>query len=455
MIRMTNTLKTGMTWILLVVVGSVSSRADDWPEWRGTGRLAVWHETGILNEFPEDGLRTSWRIPIGSGYSGPVVSRGRVVTMDYRPKPQTETAEAIERVICFDERTGKLLWKDEWQTHYRELMGSYRTGPRATPTIHGDRVYAVGAAGHIRCLRLEDGRLLWSRDSRKDFQTLLPVWGTSTSPIVDGDLVIFATGGKNSEQVRAFDRFSGKEVWKAVPASYELGYSQFVIYEHAGVRQLIYWDPAALHSLDPQTGKIFWSIPMAVRHHMTNATPVKNESNLLVSSFYSGSMLVRMDERRPGAKKLWHIQGRNERPSGTQGLHSVITTPVIHDNHFYGTCSHGEMRGLELATGKRIWEDRTVTRQGRWGSAYFVRHGDRYFMVSDVGELLIVRLTPQGIKVIDRTSLIEPDTESGYGPRRFANSIVNWCHPAFANGHILIRNDHEMVRVSLQAGPQD
>ena len=202
MIRMTNTLKTGMTWILLVVVGSVSSRADDWPEWRGTGRLAVWHETGILNEFPEDGLRTSWRIPIGSGYSGPVVSRGRVVTMDYRPKPQTETAEAIERVICFDERTGKLLWKDEWQTHYRELMGSYRTGPRATPTIHGDRVYAVGAAGHIRCLRLEDGRLLWSRDSRKDFQTLLPVWGTSTSPIVDGDLVIFATGGKNSEQVR-------------------------------------------------------------------------------------------------------------------------------------------------------------------------------------------------------------------------------------------------------------
>jgi outer membrane protein assembly factor BamB len=450
---MTNLLKIGLALMLLLIVADAGLAAD-WPEWRGKGRLAVWNEEGILDQIPEDGLKTSWRVPIGSGYSGPVVSRGRVVTMDYLPKPDTETAEAIERVICLDEQSGKLLWKDEWQTHYRELMGSYRTGPRATPTIDGDRVYAVGAAGHIRCLRLDDGKLLWSKDSRKEFKALLPVWGISTAPIIDGDLVIFATGGQNSEQVRAFNKLTGEEVWKAVPASYELGYSQFVIYEHAGVRQLIYWDPQSLRSLNPQTGETYWDVPMTVRHQMTIATPVKSGSRLLVSSFYSGSMLVEMDTQKPTAKKLWHIQGKSERPDGTDGLHSVITTPIVQGDHFYGTCSHGEMRGLELASGKRVWENKSLTRQGRWGSAYFVRHQDRYFMVNDEGELLIVRLSPKGVEEVGRTLLIKPDTESGFGPRRFANSIVNWCHPAFANGHILIRNDHEMVRVSLQASPQ-
>lgn len=432
-----------------VVVGATVS-ADDWTQWRGKDRLAVWHEEGVVDQFPDDGLKSAWRISIGSGYSGPVVSKGRIVTMDYRPKPDTETAEAIERVICFDEKTGELLWKDEWQTHYLELMGSYRTGPRATPTIDGDRVYAVGAAGHIRCVGLDDGKLLWSKDSRKEFDVLLPVWGISMAPIVDGNLVIFATGGKNSEQVRAFNKMTGEEVWKAIPSNDELGYSQFVIYEHAGERQLIYWDPAALWSLNPQTGDVYWKVPMAVRHHMTIATPVKSGSNLLVSSFYSGSMLVEMSDDRPTAKKLWHIQGESERPNGTKGLHSVITTPVVEGDYFYGTCSYGELRGLELKTGKRVWENKKLTRQGRWGSAYFVKNGDRYFMVNDEGELLIVRFAPEGVEVIDRTLLIKPDTESGFGPRRFANSIVNWVQPAFANGHVIIRNDHEIVRVSLR-----
>jgi hypothetical protein len=182
---------------------------------------------------------------------------------------------------------------------------------------------------------------------------------------------------------------------------------------------------------------------------MSIATPVKSGSRILVSSFYSGSMLVDLADDRPAADKLWHIQGISERPEGTDGLHSVITTPVIQGDHFYGTCSYGEFRGLALETGDRVWSSDKLTRQGRWGSAFLVAHGDRYFMVNDVGELLIIRLAPEGPQIIDRTQLIEPDTESGYGPRRFANSIVNWCHPAFANRHVVIRNDHEMLRASL------
>ena len=423
--------------------------AEDWKEWRGKDRLAVWHEQDILETFPTDGLQVAWKVSIGAGYSGPVVSDGRVVTMDYRPKPGTETAEAIERVICLDEASGKLLWEDTWETHYREIMGSYRTGPRATPTIDGTRVYAIGAAGHIRCLDLASGKLLWSRNCRTEYDLLLPTFGVSTSPIVEGNVVIFATGGRNREQLRAYDKHSGREVWKALSVNYELGYSQFVVYEHAGVRQLIYWDPQFLRSLDPQTGKVYWSIPMQVQGAMSIATPVKSGSQLLVSSFYSGSMLVDLDDDRPRARKRWHIQGSGEHPHQTLGLHGVITTPVIQGDYFYGTCSYGELRGLDLKSGKRIWTNKKMTRQGRWGSAFLVAHGDRYFMLNDVGELLIVRFTPAGPVQVDRTQLITPDTESGYGPQRFANSIVNWCHPAFANQHVIVRNDHEMVRASL------
>ena len=243
---------------------------------------------------------------------------------------------------------------------------------------------------------------------------------------------------------------TGEEVWSACHATYELAYSQFVIFNHAGVRQLIYWDSQFVRSLDPQTGKIHWQVPFAVRHAMCIASPVKSGSKLLVSSFYDGSMLMELDDDKPEARMLWHVQGQGERPNQTDGLHSVITTPVIEGDHFYGTCSYGEFRGLRLEDSERVWENKEMTRQGRWGSAYLVRHEDKYFMVNDVGELLIVRFSPDGPQVIDRAQLIQPDTESGYGAQRFANSIVNWCHPAFANKHVVIRNDHEIVRVSLE-----
>ena len=153
--------KSGFVWMMMIALcGAASAQAEDWTQWRGKDRLGIWTETGILEKFPEKGLEITWRIPLGSGYSGPVVSSGRVITMDYRAKPDTEIAEAIERVICLNEETGELLWADEWQTHYREIMGSYRTGPRATPTIDDDRVYAIGAAGHIRCININSGKLI-------------------------------------------------------------------------------------------------------------------------------------------------------------------------------------------------------------------------------------------------------------------------------------------------------
>lgn len=423
--------------------------AEDWTQWRGKDRVAVWEEEGILEKLPAEGLPVSWRKEIGSGYSGPVVSAGKIITMDFLPKPDSKRAEVVERVICLDEVSGDLLWTDEVETNYREVMASYRTGPRATPTIDGDRVYTLGSVGHIRCLDVNTGKPVWSIDSRAEYKLAPPIWGTSTAPIVFDDLVIFATGGPNQEQLRAFNKETGEQVWASCSATYELGYSQFLLIEHANTPQLIYWDPSFLRSIQPATGEILWEIPMRTKSSMSVATPVKTGNKILVSSFYSGSMLVELDDAQPAANKLWHVQGSGEMPDKTDGLHCVITTPIVEGDYFYGTCSYGEMRGLELATSKRLWENKEMSRQGRWGSVYFVKHQDRYFVYNDVGELLIAKFTPEGPEIQSRTQLIDPDTESGWGARRFANSIVNWCHPAFANKHVVVRNDHEIVRVSL------
>lgn len=150
----------------------------------------------------------------------------------------------------------------------------------------------MGSTGIIRCVDAKTGKLLWTIDCVKEYDALIPIWGMSCSPLVDGDRVIFVTGGKDGGQVKAFSKTTGKELWRALPTAYEMGYSPPVIYEAGGKRQLIVWDPRGVHSLDPETGKVYWTQEFRVKGNMAIGMPVKSGSRLLVSSFYSGSMLL-------------------------------------------------------------------------------------------------------------------------------------------------------------------
>ena len=436
------------TIVLIVLVLFESASAEDWTQWAGNNRRCIWNETGILEKFPADGLKPTWSVPIGSGYSGPVVSRGRVFVTDYRPKPETKILEAMERVICLDEQTGKILWTHEWETHYRRQLQSYASGPRATPLIDEGRLFTLGATGRMHCFDATSGKVLWEYDALKEFGAEVPVFGVSAAPIAWKSTVIFACGGRDG-LLRAFDKATGKERWKALPASYDMPYSAPVILEIDGKPLLIQWDQEHLNALNPDSGKVVWQVPFRAKANMALARPVLIDEKLLVSGFYDGSMLVDVSGKEP--KVLWKKGGKGERPHQTESLHAVITTPIAEGEYFYGTCSYGELRGLRLVDGARVWEQKDLTRQGRWGSMFWVKNGDRYFVNNDLGELLIMQFTPSGPKVIDRTKLIKPDTSCGYGPRRFAEALVNWVQPAYANRHVIIRNDSEIRRVSLQA----
>ena len=440
----------GVVLVITLAAGTVLN-AEDWAQWRGADRLGIWTETGIIESFPAEGLQVKWRVPVRAGFSGPAVADGRVFILDWMEDPASRTLDGTERVVALDEETGDILWTHEWSTSYRMLMVSYAVGPRSTPTVDGDRVYVVGATGRFFCLDVETGEVLWSKDYVAEYDTSIPTWGIASSPLVDGDKLITVVGGEPESLVMAFDKRTGEEIWSAVEVVGEMGYGQPVIYEAGGARQLIVWHASALVSLNPEDGEIYWEEEWEAGSGMSGTTPVKSGDYLLVSQFYNGSMMMRFNQDRPAASMLWKGSSRSEMPDETQGLHSLITTPLVIDDYIYGVGSYGELRGLDARTGERLWVSDEMTAQARWGAAFLVKHGDRYFVNNDDGFLMIAQFTPEGYVELDRTRLIEADGSAGIGNNNRFDRAINWSHPAYANKHIVHRNNTELIRVSLDS----
>jgi outer membrane protein assembly factor BamB len=254
-------------------------------------------------------------------------------------------------------------------------------------------------------------------------------------------------GGHPDAKVVAFDKLTGKEIWRALPSDSELGVAQPIIITAGGTRQLIVWYPGAVVSMDPATGKQYWEQPYKVGASMTVPTPVQSGSMLFFTNFYDGPLMLALDEKKPGATVMW--KGKSDNEIQTDGLHSVIATPVILGDHIYGLCSYGQFRCLLARTGQRVWESQAVTKErARWAQGLIVRHGDRLFINNDRGELVIVKPSPEGYQEVSRTFLLKPTSPPG---NRRELSGVNWSHPAYANRHIYARNDEEIISASLAA----
>ena len=443
-------LRYGAGLAAVVACAAATVAAEDWRQWRGAGRLGVWHETGIIDGFPAAGLKVKWRVPIRNGFAGPAVADGRVFVTDWLEDPESRTLDGTERVLALDEQTGETLWSYSWGATYRALMASYAAGPMATPTVDGDRVYVLGATGLLWCLDVETGRVIWHRNYLVEYDASMAPWGTPSAPLVDGEQLIAVVGGEPNALVVSFDKRTGAERWRALEVRGGSS-SAPIIYEAGGVRQLIVWHTAGLASLDPETGETYWEEPWETGSSMNVITPLKVDNYLLVSQFYNGSLMMRLSTDRPDATLMWKGASRSEMPADTDGLHTVITPPVIIGDYLYGVGSYGELRGLDARTGERLWMSGEMTPQARWGGAFIVRHGDRYFVNNDDGDLIIARFTPEGYVELDRTRLIAATTSAGYGPRKRHDRMVNWAHPAYANRHIVHRNAEEIIRVSLAA----
>ncbi|MEX0819549.1 MAG: PQQ-binding-like beta-propeller repeat protein [Pirellulaceae bacterium] len=427
------------SWLVLSEVVLV---ADEWPQWRGPQRDGVWRETGIIDRFPSDSIEAVWRQPIGAGYSGPTVADGRVYVTDRIVEP-----EQIERIHCFDWKTGQKAWSHQYRCAY--TIG-YQAGPRASVTVDDGRAYALGAMGHFHCLDAESGKLLWARALNDEYQIeasgRMPIWGIASSPLIYQDLVIVHVGAKKDASIVAFDRTSGEERWRSMNDRAQ--YSAPIIVQQAGRDVLVCWTGDSVAGIDPASGKVHWRVPFTPRNMPIGiATPVVDENRLFVTSFYDGSLMLRLRQDSVGVETLWQRAGRDEK--NTDALHSIISTPILAGSHIYGVDSYGELRCLDAATGDRIWEDQSATPRNRWSNIHFVRNGDRTWMFNEMGKLIISKLDANGFHEISRAQLIDPTPVqlSGSGRRQG----VCWAHPAFAHKHVFIRNDNELICASLAA----
>jgi outer membrane protein assembly factor BamB len=413
-------------WILLLAV-ALAVQAEDWPQWLGPNRDGSWGETGVLETFPPGGLEICWRAAVGVGFSSPVVVRGRVYLTD----SELAEPEAHERVHAFDAKTGKPLWTYRYKVNYPAVAfdKTYLRGPIATPVVAGGRLYTFGAAGDLYCFDATTGSVLWQKDVQKDYPTNQLY--ISASPLIEGDLLILLAGAKPGATVIAFDKRTGKEVWKALDEPPTA--SSPVVVSAAGKRQLIVWSPESVTALGPATGKIYWRQALKSTQDAAVSTPVYHNGYLLV-----GALMFKLDRDKPGAMLLWP---QTQPP--TQKHLSDTSTALFRDDFIYSARTLGKFVCLEAKTGKQVWETDRVTDSKNGASIHLAANGHSVLLYNDRGELIRARLTPEGYQEISRARVLEPALT--FGGRKCA-----WAAPAFAHRHIYARTNKELVCASLE-----
>jgi outer membrane protein assembly factor BamB len=414
--------------LALLATQAVVARADDWPQWRGPNRDGVWHETGIVESFPTNGLKIAWRVPVGRGWSSPIVAHGRVYVTDV----QIERSNATERVLCLDETSGKPLWSHRYAVDYPDwAFDPNAGGPRATPIVQDGRLFTLGCMGHLVCLNATKGGVVWEKSLAKEYG-LEPFSGITASPLIEEGLLILYLCGKPAACVVAFEKSSGKEVWRALDDSFT--YSSPIVITAGGKRQFLVWTQPAVTSLDPGTGKTWWRERLQTPGDMAVSTPVFANNRLLIAG-----LMLKLDPVKPAALVLWP-----ETMPATRRVLSNTSTALLQDDYVYSAKISGELVCLGAATGNQIWQTNTVTSKGNGSSIHLTPNGGSVLLFTDQGNLIRARLSATGYQEFSRVHLIDPT-------HPFNGRNVAWSPPAYANRHVLVRNDRELIRASLAA----
>ncbi|GIW85367.1 MAG: dehydrogenase [Gemmataceae bacterium] len=400
---------------------------EDWPGWRGPRGDGTWQGPPLPERWPAAGLRIAWQQEVGGGYAGVSVRGQRLVTMDLEPAPpklppsplpKTDGVQGFERVLCYSTADGQLLWQHKYPVVYGRL-GGYANGPRSTPVLSADnKVYTLGAVGHLHCYDLVSGKVLWSVDTVRQLGARVPEWGFAGSPLLDGDRLIVHLGASNGGCVIAFDRHSGKEVWKALddPA----GYCNPVIFSTPTGRLLVLWTPQHIHGLEAATGRPLWKVPYPVTYGVSIATPLLRENILVVSGYWEGTKAIRIGPRLQDHELIW---------TDHRQLRALMAQPLYRDGYGYLLDKDYGLTCFEWKTGKKIWDDdNQLTPRGRNPHASIVWTGqeNRALALNAVGELVLLRLHPRGYEESSRVKVLSERV---------------WGHPAFAGRFLFAKTD--------------
>ncbi len=383
----------------------------DWPQWRGANRDGISKETGLLKEWPEGGPPLAWKATgAGRGYSSLSLSKGRMYTLGLRG--------TREYVIAFDVKTGKEVWATQHGDAFRNDRGD---GPRGTPTIDGDRLYALGGNGDLSALDVNTGRVIWTMNILKKFGGSNITWGISESPLIMGDKLLVNAGGPDASIV-ALNKKDGSLVWKS--QSDKAGYSSAIPVEAAGTTQVVFFTHERALGLDLKTGKLLWDYPRAANNVANAATPIARGNRVFIASDYgNGGGLV---EIKTGAKGI-----TAEEVYFTKEMRTHHSSAVLIDDFLYGF-SGSILTAMRFDTGEVAWKDRSV------GKGSLVYADGHLYCLSENGVVGLVEATPAGYREKGRFRIAQ-------------DSLPTWAHPVVAGGRLYLRDQDTIYAYDVRA----
>ena len=400
-----------LIWLVNV---AVLAQSNDWTQFGGPHRDFMLDVKGLAATWPEAGPKQLWKRELGDGYSQIAVESGKLYTM-YRKGEQ-------EIVIALDAASGKTLWEHAYKAVVTDQM-THAIGPRATPLIVGNFLYAVGALGNFHCLDKQTGKVLWSHDFMAELKAPLPDECYGSSPLAYKDTVIVPVGAPGAALV-AFNQKDGSVVWKK--QDFVISNSSPILIKVGGQDQLVMLMTENIVGLDPNNGELLWSHPHKNRTQTNVSTPVWGNDNLLFcsSAYDSGGRMLKLtkDGNKTTVEEVWF-----------QRLLRVHFTNVIRiGDTLYGSSGDfgpAPFTAIDAKTGNLLWRDRGVAR------ASFVYADGRFILMDEDGNLALASPTKEGLKIYSKVQLL---------------TNTAWTPPTLAGKSLYIRDLKTIMALDLK-----
>ena len=386
---------------------STVTKSTYWTNFRGPDRDGHYRQQPVRTDWG-GALTALWKQPVGGGHSSFVVADGRAFTLEQRG--------GRELAAAYDLLTGLELWTTAWEANFSGSMGG--GGPRATPAWHDGRLYVLGVTGEFRALDATTGRALWRTNILADAGADNIDHGTSASPLIVDDTVVVMPGGSNGQSVVAYDRHSGKRVWSALGD--RASYSSPMLVTLAGVRQILAVTQTRVVGLSPENGKLLWEFLWEMPNNASQPL-ITAPDRVFVSAGGSDAAMLQVAAGADGqltARELWR----------TTRMNTDFTSGVLHDGFIYGLDA-SILSCIDASTGELKWKG------GRYGYGQVMLASGHLIVLTEEGELALVRADPTSHQEITRFPAIEGKT---------------WNHPAMSDGILLIRNIEEMAAFDLR-----
>jgi len=403
--------------------------AADWPQWQGPDRTNISRETGLLKDWPSDGPPLAWKkTKLGGGYSAPSISNGRIFGMSFRGDDEV--------VWALSESNGE----EQWSTVIgpaakKEIQPQGHEGPRCTPTVDGDTIYALGVLGQLVCLKASDGQEVWHKNLKKDFGGhWMAGWGYCESPLVDGDKLICTPGGSDATTV-ALDKHTGEPIWKSqVERNNGAGYASPIVINAAGHKQYVHFIQGGPIGVDAETGKVLWHSSKGSNAIANCDTPIFSDDCVFVTSAYGGGCaLVKLEKDGPDGVKADPIYDNKK----MQNHHGGV---ILLNGYLYGASGGnegGNLECLEFQTGEVKWSERGKGDEARKGGITMA--DGRLYYRQESGTMTLLEPSPE--KYIEHGRFEQPDRSKASA----------WTHPVIANGKLYLRDQDALFCYDVKA----